>query len=194
MAVFAAPNPDDRVTPHLRLVSSADAPTDVRAELVDLYRHEYDRTARLAYLLCGDAHTADDLAHDAFIALYEHWHQVDSPDRRVAYLRASVVNLSHSRHRRRATARRHAAPVMATVGATTEPSAEEWALPRLERGDVLAALSALPVRQRTAVVLRHWMRMTEGEIADTMDCSIGSVRTHLARGHAALATRLGGLR
>jgi RNA polymerase sigma-70 factor (sigma-E family) len=193
MAVFAAPNPEDRVVP-LRLVSSSAPPTDVRAELVDLYRHEYDRTARLAYLLCGDAHTADDLAHDAFVALYEHWHQVDAADRRIAYLRATVVNLSNSRHRRRATARRHAAPVMATVGATNEASAEETALPRLDRGDVLAALATLPDRQRTAVVLRHWMRMTEGEIADTMDCSIGSVRTHLSRGHAALATRLGGLR
>jgi len=58
----------------------------------------------------------------------------------------------------------------------------------------MAALSTLPDRQRTAVVLRHWLRMTEGEIADAMGCSVGSVRTHIARGHQTLAQRLGGTR
>lgn len=58
----------------------------------------------------------------------------------------------------------------------------------------MAALGTLPDRQRTTVVLRHWLRMTEGEIAEAMGCSVGSVRTHVAHGHQTLAQRLGGIR
>ena len=58
----------------------------------------------------------------------------------------------------------------------------------------MAALAALPERQRATIVLRHWLRMTEGEIAEAMGCSIGSVRTHVARAYKALAIRLGDLR
>ena len=65
---------------------------------------------------------------------------------------------------------------------------------RAARPDVMAALAALSDRQRSAIVLRHWLRMTEGEIAEAMGCSVGSVRTHVARAYKALAIRLGGLR
>ena len=65
---------------------------------------------------------------------------------------------------------------------------------RSARPEVLAALEALSDRQRTAVVLRHWLGMTEGEIAEAMSCSVGMVRTHINRGHQNLALRLGGTR
>jgi DNA-directed RNA polymerase specialized sigma24 family protein len=31
---------------------------------------------RLAYTLCGDWHTADDLVQTTFIKLYRHWHRI----------------------------------------------------------------------------------------------------------------------
>ncbi len=39
--------------------------------------------------------------------------------------------------------------------------------------------------------MRHWMRMSESEIAETLDLSVGSVRTHVKRGTAALQRTLG---
>ena len=179
----------------LRLVGRRERPTtdERRAALVTLYTAEFRNVSRLAYLLCGSTQQADDLAHDAFIRLYEHWDRVDDPQKRLAYLRSIVVNLAHSSHRRDETVKRHrGAPALVEGGATH--SAEDEAMWRSSRPDVMAALAALPDRQRTAVVLRHWLRMTEGEIAATMGCSIGSVRTHITRGHHALATRLGDIR
>jgi RNA polymerase sigma-70 factor (ECF subfamily) len=175
----------------LRLVTTPTAAR--RAEVLALYEAHFRSTARLAYLLCGNTQQADDLTHDAFVRLWEHWDKVDDPTRRVAYLRSIVVNLANSAHRRAATARRHAsAPALALVGDST--SAEDEAMHRAARPDVMAALAALPDRQRSAIVLRHWLRMTEGEIAEAMGCSVGSVRTHVARAYKALAIRLGGLR
>lgn len=159
-----------------------------------LYRDEYRGLARLAYLLVHDGHRADDLAHDAFAHLFERWDELRDPSKALAYLRATVVNLAHSSHRRQQTAERHGAIPLASLGAVDATSAEEEAMGRVDRGDVLAALGTLSDRQRAAVVLRHWLRLTEGEIAEALSCSVGSVRTHLARGHAALATRLEALR
>jgi RNA polymerase sigma factor (sigma-70 family) len=55
-------------------------------------------------------------------------------------------------------------------------------------------MAALPMRQRECVVMRHWMRMTESEIATELDLSVGSVRTHLKRGTESLKTTLGAAR
>ena len=177
----------------LRLVSDTTRSGSARSEIVALYEAEFHGMARLAYLLCGNTQQADDLAHDAFVRLYEHWDRVNDPVKRRAYLRTILVNLAHSAHRRDSTARRHAgAPLLAVGGATT--SAEDEAIWRSARPEVVAALGTLSDRQRTAVVLRHWLGMTEGEIAEAMGSSIGSVRTHTARGHHNLALRLGGTR
>lgn len=179
--------------PLLRLVSDNPRPGSARSEIVTLYEAEFHGMARLAYLLCGNTQQADDLAHDAFVRLYEHWDRVNDPAKRRAYLRSILVNLAHSAHRRDSTARRHAgAPMLAAGGATT--SAEDEAVWRSARPEVLAALGTLSERQRTAIVLRHWLDMTESEIAEAMSCSVGSVRTHIARGHQTLALRLGGTR
>lgn len=193
MIVQTADVPQGEPAPTLRLVATSTRRDAARAGIVALYEAEFRGVARLAYLLCGDTQQADDLAHDAFVRLYEQWERVDDEAKRVAYLRAIVVNLAHSAHRRAATARRHAhVAVLAETGPVT--SVEDEAMQRSARPDVMAALAELPDRQRTAIVLRHWLRMTEGEIADAMNCSIGSVRTHVARGHHRLAHLLGGMR
>ncbi|MBI4882737.1 MAG: sigma-70 family RNA polymerase sigma factor [Actinobacteria bacterium] len=187
-----ADSPDREPAPALRLVADNTRPGSARTEIVELYEAEFRRTARLAYLLCGNTQQADDLAHDAFLRLYEHWDRVNDPAKRRSYLRTILVNLAHSAHRREFVARRHAGAPMLMEGAATT-STEDDAIWRSARPEVLAALGTLSERQRTAVVLRHWMGMTEGEIAEAMSCSIGSVRTHIARGHQSLALQLAAL-
>jgi RNA polymerase sigma factor (sigma-70 family) len=73
-------------------------------------------------------------------------------------------------------------------------SAEDDAIGRVGGSAVLAAVSALTSRQRACVVMRHWLRMSESEIAATLDVSIGSVRTHNKRGIQTLQRTLGDFR
>lgn len=179
------PPPDDDPSPPLNPPNPS-----VDEQVVALYQAEYRGIARLAYLLVGDRHRAEDLAHDAFVKLYEHWDSLQDKRKALAYLRSTTSNLAMSVHRRRKTARKHeGAPIFAAPDASSK-SAEAEALSRSSRPDVVNALQQLSPKQRTAVVLKHWLRMTEGEIAEALGCSIGSTRTHLSRGHDALAKKL----
>ncbi|HEX9257976.1 MAG TPA: SigE family RNA polymerase sigma factor [Acidimicrobiales bacterium] len=177
---------EDNVVP-LRIVRSHDE--EVRAAVVDLYTHHLTGLVRLGTLLIGDRHAAEDLAHEAFVRLYRSWDRIDDPAKAMPYLRTTMVNLARGRHRHSLVALKHEeAPPRDAA------SAEDVALGRVSRGAVMAALHALPERQRECLVLRHYLRMTEGEIAGVLGVSVGSVRTHTKRGLATLERVLGGQR
>jgi RNA polymerase sigma-70 factor (ECF subfamily) len=161
--------------------------TDDRGdEMRDLYDRRHADMVRFAAFLTGRVDTAEDVAQEAFIRVFDAWDRIDDPGRAEAYLRTTVVNLVRGGHRREQTAERHTERRLVAV-----PSAEDDALGELTRQRVLDAVAALPLRQRTCVVMRHWMRMTETEIAENLDLTVGSVRTHVKRGTKALQTRLG---
>ena len=71
------------------------------------------------------------------------------------------------------------------------PSAEHGAIIQLERSAVVAALRALPERQREALVLRYYGDLSEAQIASVMGISRGAVKSHTARAMAALRARAG---
>lgn len=56
----------------------------------------------------------------------------------------------------------------------------------VENQVLLAALAALPERQRAAVVLRHWCDLSAAETAETMGCTIGTVKSSTSKGLAHL--------
>ena len=174
----------------LRLVRLVPTTTDDRrAAVVRCYEEHYAGLLRLGCLLVGQRQTSEDLVHEAFTKLYADCERLSDPTKALAYLRKTVVNLARGRHRRSLVALKHepAAPVPTA-------SAEETALSGLNKGAVVAALHQLPDRQRECLVLRHYLGMTEGEIAKLLGVSVGSVRTHTKRGMAMLERHLGGLR
>ncbi|MEY2444643.1 MAG: hypothetical protein QOE00_1223 [Ilumatobacteraceae bacterium] len=164
-------------------------PSDRETAVRALYEKRHAELVRFATFIVGDADAAEDVAQEAFVRLYDAWDRLDDRDHAVAYLRATIVNFSRGRHRRRVVAERNQPPRLVAV-----PSAEDDAMGRVGRSAVLAAVAALPTRQRACVVMRHWLRMTEGEIAATLHVSIGSVRTHNKRGTETLQRKLGALR
>jgi RNA polymerase sigma-70 factor (sigma-E family) len=179
-----------REEPTLRLVSlPPTTPDDRRAAVVRCYEEHYPGLLRLACLLVSHRQTGEDLVHEAFTKLYAESDRLADPNKALAYLRATVVNLARGRHRRTLVALKHepAAP-------PPSASAEEAALGGVHRDAVVAALHRLPDRQRECLVLRHYLRLTEGEIAGVLGVSVGSVRTHTKRGMATLERHLGGLR
>jgi RNA polymerase sigma-70 factor (sigma-E family) len=154
-----------------------------------LYERNHADMVRFAAFLTGNVDAAEDVAHEAFIRVFDAWDRIEDPARADAYLRTTVVNVVRSGYRRDEVAARRAERHLVAV-----PSAEDDALGQLGRQHVLTVISSLPLQQRACVVMRHWMRMTESEIAETLGVSVGSVRTHVKRGTAALKDRLGGTR
>ena len=150
-----------------------------------LYAAHWAGLVRLGALLLRDPVVAEEVAQDAFVALHRRWDSVREPDKALAYLRRSVVNGCRSAHRRRAVAERHVPDPVREVD-----SAEASVVAAERRTEVLAALAALPRRQREVLVLRHWLDLSEADIAATLRISAGSVKTHSSRGLAALRTTL----
>ena len=59
------------------------------------------------------------------------------------------------------------------------------------RRDLATALAALPKRQREAVVLRYLVDLPEADTAGAMGCSVGTVKSTVARGLDKLRVELG---
>ena len=153
--------------------------------VVVLYAAHYRSLVRLGALLLHDVGAGEEVVQDAFVAMHGAWRRLREPDRALAYLRQAVVNRARSVLRRRATAERHAERLLPHV-----PSAEHGALAGLERAAVVAAVRALPRRQREAVVLRYYADLSEADIAAAMGISRGAVKSHTSRGMAALRRSL----
>jgi RNA polymerase sigma-70 factor (sigma-E family) len=150
-----------------------------------LYSAHYRSLVRLSVLLVRDLATAEEVVQDAFVAMHGAWRRLRDPEKALSYLRQSVVNRSRSVLRHRAVVEKYA-----PKGLPDAPSAENGAIVELERSAVVKALSALPTRQREALVLRYYGDMSEAEIASTMGISRGAVKSHTARGMAALRSVL----
>jgi RNA polymerase sigma-70 factor (sigma-E family) len=154
-----------------------------------LYERTHADMVRFAAFLTGDRHIAEDVAQEAFTKVFAAWDRIEDHTCLDAYVRTTVVNAVRSGHRQSEVARRRDVPHLAVVA-----SAEDDAMGRVNRQKVLDAVASLPMQQRACVVMRHWMRMTESEIADTLDISVGSVRTHVKRGTSSLERLLGATR
>jgi RNA polymerase sigma-70 factor (sigma-E family) len=173
------------VTMPLRAVVTGPGEWNAELAVIELYSIQYKSLVRLAAMLVRDISTAEEVVQDAFIAMHDGWHRLKDADKALAYLRQAVVNRSRSVLRHRMVVEKNApkpAPDM--------PSAEHGALALLERSAVIAALRDLPERQREAIVLRYYADLSEAEIAATMRISRGAVKSHTARGMAALKAAL----
>jgi RNA polymerase sigma-70 factor (sigma-E family) len=166
-----------------------DAGLDLRevereAEVTRLFDGHHRQLVRLAALL-GAGADAEDVVAEAFCDLHRRWNRLRDPAKAVPYLRAAVCNLVRMRQRHLAVVRRHPEPLPPDAS-----SAEYEAEVREEHREVAEALRCLPDRQRQALVLRYWLDLGEREVAEAMGISPGAVKSHTARGMAALARAL----
>ncbi len=168
-------------------LTSGTVRTEWSADLavIELYSMHYRSLVRLAAMLVKDTQTAEEVVQDAFVSMHDGWHRLKDTEKALAYMRQAVVNKSRSvlRHRMVVDKNLQNAP-------PDMPSAEHGAFVLLERDAVVAALRGLPERQREAIVLRYYAELSEAEIAATMKISRGAVKSHTARGMAALRAAL----
>jgi RNA polymerase sigma factor (sigma-70 family) len=125
-------------------------PAGARQQVAALYQAHALGLVKLAKVMLGDQSAAEDIVQDAFLALYRRWDGLQTRDHVLAYLRASVVNGCRSVHRGRG--RRDRAQLLFVPKSEELGPAEESALIGEANREVMAALRALPARQREAVV------------------------------------------
>ena len=157
-------------------------------DLDRLFRAHATPLLRLAVVLTGDRALAEELVQDAFVRLAR---AAAGPaaGAELAYLRRTVINLSHGHHRHLAVVRKHEPSPPGDAAA-----ADADLVGRDEQHRIVAAVRALPDRQRDCIALRFYAELSDTEIADALGISAGSVKTHLHRARAALAQQLEELR
>jgi RNA polymerase sigma-70 factor (sigma-E family) len=155
---------------------------DREASYAAFVRSRWARLVRLAYPLTLDVGRAEDLVQESLAKLWPVWPRLrdGNPE---AYVRRVIVNgaISASRRRWRGEEPHWDVPdVTPTPGGTEQVDERDW----LRR-----ELAALSVLQRAVVVLRYVEDLSEQQVADLLDVSTGTVKTHAARGLARLRQR-----
>ena len=139
------------------------------------FTSNFERAARLAYLLTGEPNAAEDIAQEALARMSPRFEQIATPG---AYLRTVVVNLSKRHGSERARVR----VMNDRLGAPTASNAA----PR----ELIDVIDALPRRQRSVVVLRYYEDLSEAEIAAVLKCRPGTVKSLAARALSTLRKEL----
>ncbi|HEX4491877.1 MAG TPA: SigE family RNA polymerase sigma factor [Acidimicrobiia bacterium] len=145
-------------------------------------RREWPRLVGTLSLFTGDADLAEELAQETLARVCRDWRKVSSLEAPGAWAHRVAINLARSHFRHRAVVRKHASALLPTAP-VDDDTASALA--------VRAAVARLPVRQRTALVLRYFADLSVAETAEVMRCPTGTVKT-LTR-QAILALRNQGL-
>jgi RNA polymerase sigma-70 factor (sigma-E family) len=154
-----------------------------RANAVDVSGRSFDdwfveawpKAFRLAAFLTHDTQAGEDIAQDVLTEMSRRWDRLDVPD---AYMRRAVTNASWNHKRRSRTADRKL-PLIAGSGRD-----------ELRFDHLADAVARLPFRQRAVVVLRYYADLSEAEIAHTLGCRPGTVKSLSSRALAALSKEI----
>lgn len=139
---------------------------DLVGEAIEaVYREHHNSLLRFAWLLTGRREDAEDVVHGTFLRFAQVEPEPTNPG---AYLRTMVMNAIKDLRRERG---RYSPAPLPDLPQFSPESQELW--------DVLRVLSD---DQREVIVLRYHDDLTQEEIAQVLDCPIGTVRTRISRG------------
>lgn len=156
-------------------------------QIAALFDQHYDGLCDLAYLIMSDRHLAEEIVMEALLKTFTGWGRIRDKRRSDVYLKRAVVNLCRSKIRRKMIEVRQ----NAVYRRREERKAPDWDPDVHETSrEVWAAVKLLPPRQRAAIVLHYVHALPESEIAEVLDCSVGTVRSQLSRARGKLQNML----
>ncbi|BAL86928.1 putative RNA polymerase ECF-subfamily sigma factor [Actinoplanes missouriensis 431] len=128
---------------------------------------------KLAYLTCGNWHTAEDAVATALAKLYPRWRKLDRPD---LYAKTMVYRAAVDETRRPWRRERSAGDEMPDIAQRDPAAATD------ERLRVQVALRAVPRKQRAALILRYYLGLSLEETAGVLGISVGTAKSQTSRG------------
>ena len=149
------------------------APAD--AEFESFVRSAWPTLRQAAFALAGNRADAEDLLQAVLTRTYARWHVVGRDDP-VAYVRRALLNAYVDTWRRRRVLREVPTEVV------PERATREDELARADdRVDLVGLLASLSARERSMVVMRHYLDLSEQDVADALGCSVGTVKSTCSR-------------
>ncbi len=166
----------------LSSASSIDAADQVRK----LAAGSLDRAFRLAGLILGDQHEAEDATQDALLRAWRSAASLRDPAGFQAWFDRILVNVCRDRLRRRGKVRLVAIDEMGIA-----PTARDPFRSVLDRDEVVRALSMLDDDLRIVMLLHYWADLTLEAVAERVGWPVGTVKSRLHRGLAQMRVQLG---
>lgn len=148
----------------------------------------FPRIHRAALVLSGNPWDADDLAQETFLTFANHAAQFQGRSSLYTFLYGILLNLDR-RERRRCGMRRRKLHILwssepdnprASAAADAKAEVSEW------KSSLWARVAKLPDGQRQALVLRFSEGLRYEEIAEVLDCPLGTVKSRIFHGLAGL--------
>jgi len=159
---------------------------------------------RLAFLMSGNEHDAEDLVQETFLRAYKHFHRFDASKAAVGtWLNRICVNCSLNLIRARKNRREEAPPDEPELNWLEQVAAPTPTPERLTQSGQIGAmlgpaLNMLTEAERTAFILRHYEGSPMDEIARTLGLKTGAAKQTVFRAvqklRAALEPAWGGVR
>lgn len=148
-----------------------------------LYAASYQRLVLITLSNSRDLAEAEEVVQEAFAKAYAAADTVQAADSAEAWVCAVALNVARRRWRRRAMFER-------LMRRDPSPGIADHADVRAENADLYRAIRALPDVQREAVFLHHLADLPLDEVAARTGVPVGTVKSRLSRGRAALAGQL----
>jgi len=150
------------------------------ARLADYVRGQWPALVRYATALCGDPIEAEELVQSALVRVALRWPFVRDKDNPDGYVRRAIVNGRTSRWRK--LRRESLVDLVPEHAPYVDHPAHDDTLWQL--------LATLPRRQRAVLVLRYYEDMSEDQIAATLGCAPGTVKSQASKALAKLRAAL----
>ncbi|WP_329186763.1 SigE family RNA polymerase sigma factor [Actinacidiphila glaucinigra] len=171
------------------MASGEDTVNGAEADFEEFVSARGQRLLKVAWLLTGDAHLAEDLLQTALAKVWPKWGSIadGNPE---AYVRKAMVNTHLSWWQRRWRGEvPHAHDRLAVLAGPGAGAVDHFASVDLEQS-LSDVVRLLPPRQRAVVVLRYFEDLSVEETARVLGCRPGTVRSHTLKALAMLRARL----
>lgn len=155
----------------------ATPPLEGHGSFEELVAATADRMTRVAMLLTGDRHAAEDLVQATYAQVFARWRQVRRADHPAAYTRTILTRLFLAQQRRRRVTEVRWDGVPELPGEPVDPAL---------RVSLLDALATLSPTDRTVLVLRYFQDVPVADVARQLNLSEGACRTRASRALARL--------
>ena len=151
----------------------------VRGTFEEEFGELYGSARAVAFRILGSVAESEDAAAEALTRALVDWNRVGRLAHREAWVQRVAANVALDAVRRRGPADRAMSDLRSRFGTGASADQQVEAVLRLT---MVAALGALPRRQREAIVLRHLLGYPEAAVSEALGMSSNSVKKHLQRG------------